>query len=236
MEALRAGHFTNNGFIVVDHVVPDSICDQLISDASISSIDGPGSRALLAHPLCRELVSFLENHTAIKPLLPPDPVAIQCTLFNKSEGKNWLVSLHQDLSVPVFKRIESAACSRWSEKKGQWFVQPPIDILEQLVAVRVHLDSSTAENGPLRVVPGSHRFGRLTTLDANAQRQMQGEVSLLVSRGGAVAMRPLLLHASSKATVPMPRRVLHFVFGPRELPYGLEWDQRYGVRLGMCPA
>jgi hypothetical protein len=236
MEALRAGHFTNNGFIVVDHVVPDSICDQLISDASISSIDGPGSRALLAHPLCRELVGFLENHTAIKPLLQPDPVAIQCTLFNKSEGKNWLVSLHQDLSVPVFKRIESAACSGWSEKKGQWFVQPPIDILEQLVAVRVHLDSSTAENGPLRVVPGSHRFGRLTTLDANAQRQMQGEVSLLVSRGGAVAMRPLLLHASSKATVPMPRRVLHFVFGPRELPYGLEWDQRYGVRLGMCPA
>jgi hypothetical protein len=36
-------------------------------------------------------------------------------------------------------------------------------------------------------------------------------------------MRPLLLHASSKATSPVPRRVLHFVFGPPTLPLGLEW-------------
>jgi hypothetical protein len=33
------------------------------------------------------------------------------------------------------------------------------------------------------------------------------------------------LHASSKATGTSRRRVLHFVFGPRALPYGLEWER-----------
>jgi hypothetical protein len=39
-----------------------------------------------------------------------------------------------------------------------------------------------------------------------------------------LVMRPLLLHASSKATSLTPRRVLHFLFGPPSLPLGLEWQ------------
>ena len=41
--------------------------------------------------------------------------------------------------------------------------------------------------------------------------------------GFAVLMRPLLLHASSKATGASRRRVLHFLFGPRQLLLGLAW-------------
>jgi hypothetical protein len=37
-------------------------------------------------------------------------------------------------------------------------------------------------------------------------------------------MRPLLLHASSKGSGTSARRVLHFVFGPRQLPHGLAWE------------
>jgi hypothetical protein len=40
---------------------------------------------------------------------------------------------------------------------------------------------------------------------------------------GAVVMRPLL-HSSSKATQLLPRRALHFVFGPPKLPLGLTWQ------------
>ncbi|WP_182990142.1 hypothetical protein [Massilia sp. Se16.2.3] len=38
-------------------------------------------------------------------------------------------------------------------------------------------------------------------------------------------MRPLVLHASSKASGTSLRRVLHIVFGPPALPYGLRWQQ-----------
>jgi len=36
-------------------------------------------------------------------------------------------------------------------------------------------------------------------------------------------MKPLILHASSKATSAARRRVLHFVYGPKVLPFGLQW-------------
>ena len=70
---------------------------------------------------------------------------------------------------------------------------------------------------------GSHRFGRLDVRQAAALREEHGEVTAGVKRGDVLAMRPLLLHASSKALVPSFRRVLHFVFGPPVLPRGLRW-------------
>jgi ectoine hydroxylase-related dioxygenase (phytanoyl-CoA dioxygenase family) len=88
------------------------------------------------------------------------------------------------------------------------------------------LDDCDESNGALRVVPGSHRLGRLTSSAALAARNQCGEHSVAVPRGGVMAMRPLLLHASSKACSGAPRRVLHFVFGPSDLPEGLRWPAR----------
>ena len=149
---------------------------------------------------------------------------MQCTLFDKSPTKNWLVALHQDLSIPVKRRVDSPDCSGWSEKKGKLYVQPPVRVLEQLLAIRVHIDACPATSGALRVVPRSHAQGRLDSPRADALRTFNGEVVVPVSRGGALVMRPLLLHASSKAGIPNPRRVLHFVFGPSVLPLELQWQ------------
>jgi len=103
------------------------------------------------------------------------------------------------------------------------YVQPPVNVLEQLVAVRVHIDDCAVESGALRVVPKSQVEGRLNKEQAEALRLQNGETVVPVGRGGVLVMRPLLLHASSKATSHDPRRVLHFVFGPPKLPLGLEW-------------
>jgi len=164
---------------------------------------------------------------AMRPLLgifPATAVAIQCTLFDKSTTRNWLVALHQDLSVPVRERIVHPDFTGWSGKEGVLFVQPPQAILESLVAVRVHLDDCGPGAGPLRIVPGSHRHGRLSDAEARRLRETQGEFSCLAKIGDALLMRPLLLHASSKATAPSRRRVLHFLFGPAEVPYALRWN------------
>jgi hypothetical protein len=156
-------------------------------------------------------------------ILAPAAVAVQCTLFEKSPGNNWLVCLHQDLSIPVQERVVDTELRGWSTKEGALFVQPPVSVLESLVALRVHLDDCGPESGALRLVPASHRFGRLDAKRAAALRDECGEVTAEVKRGGVLAMRPLLLHASSKAVVPSFRRVLHFVFGPPALPRGLHW-------------
>jgi ectoine hydroxylase-related dioxygenase (phytanoyl-CoA dioxygenase family) len=96
--------------------------------------------------------------------------------------------------------------------------------LEQLVAVRLHIDPCTVNDGPLKVVPGSHVNGILSPQAATAARSAIGEVVCEAEQGAAVVMRPLLLHSSSKSQGGGRRRVLHFLYGPRLLPLGLRWQ------------
>jgi Phytanoyl-CoA dioxygenase (PhyH) len=214
----------SDGFAVVADVIDAVRCDILVAHLRALGKMDVGSRLLLMQPWCRALAGNLKEHPSLNGVLVSTMVAVQCTLFDKSPTKNWLVSLHQDLSVPVKQRIEHPDCAGWSEKEGQVYVQPPVNLLEQLVAVRVHADECPTESGALRVIPGSHTFGRLERGKADELRRGRGEIEVPVPRGGALVMRPLILHASSKTTDPKPRRVLHFVFGPPRLPLGLEWQ------------
>jgi Phytanoyl-CoA dioxygenase (PhyH) len=175
---------------------------------------GAGTRRLIGRPWCSRLADQLTRDMRLSEALPTSARAVQCTLFAKSIASNWLVALHQDLSIPVAERVDNPEYQGWSEKEGELFVQPPVSILNDVVAVRLHLDDCDERNGALRVVPGSHRLGRLTTAEATGVRNAQGQVCVQVPRGGAMVMKPLLLHASSKALIHNRRRVLHFVFGP----------------------
>ena len=215
--------FDATGYAVIPDIICAHDCELAVQQFALDVPSGPGTRTLLAAAWCRDLADAIRRSPLIKALLPADPRAVQCTYFEKSPSQNWLVTLHQDLSIPVRERVDSEACSAWSEKEGVLFVQPPTAVLDSLVAVRLHLDDSSLDAGPLRVVPGSHRRGRLGAAEAQALRDASGEVTCLVPRGGVLVMKPLLLHASSKAHVEAFRRVLHFVFGPPDLPHGLSW-------------
>jgi hypothetical protein len=138
------------------------------------------------------------------------------------------VPIHQDLSIPVRERVEHPSLRGWSEKEGTLFVQPPVELLETFVAVRIHLDPCLDGDGPLQFVPATHTRGRIDAAAASRLRQDGPVVTCTVDRGGALVMRPLALHTSSKATGTSLRRVLHFVFGPAELPYGLQWEHAVG--------
>ncbi|WP_252255367.1 phytanoyl-CoA dioxygenase family protein [Lysobacter capsici] len=184
-----------------------------------------GTRELLQQPWCRDLAARLRSHLQAARLLDEDAVAVQCTLFRKSEGRNWNVALHQDLSIPVAQRVAHPALSGWSLKQDRHFVQPPTTLLERTLAVRLHVDACGAGDGPLRVVPGSHRHGRLDPETARRLRTANGEVECTAQPGDLLIMRPLLLHASSKAVQPRGRRrVLHFLFGPRDPGFALRWS------------
>lgn len=176
-----------------------------------------GTRTLLELEWCRALAGRVRSAFKL------GGVAVQCTLFDKTPEKNWLVGFHQDLFIPVRERIEHPELRAWSVKEGQHFVQPPVVLLEQLIAVRIHIDDCGPENGPLRLVPTSHRRGEIDASEAARLRSVAGEVLLPIRRGGALLLKPLVLHASSKATSPSQRRVLHFLFGPADIGYGLRW-------------
>ncbi len=218
-----------HGFLVLPGVLDEKAIRSVENGLSGLSMAGAGTRNLLARSWCQELSQRIATHPAIRLLLPSSPGAVQCTYFEKSQDQNWLVSLHQDLSIPVRERVDHPELRGWSLKEEQLFVQPPASLLEKLLAVRVHLDDCGADSGPLRVVRGSHRFGRVSEEQARALRDTNGETICEADAGSALVMRPLLLHASSKATAAHHRRVLHFLFGSDSPGYGLQWQQHVAV-------
>jgi hypothetical protein len=94
--------------------------------------------------------------------LDSEPVPFGATLFDKSSNANWLVAWHQDRALPLVERREAAGWGPWSQKGGVVYANAPATALAKVVALRVHLDDSTAENGPLRVLPGTHTLGVLS--------------------------------------------------------------------------
>jgi ectoine hydroxylase-related dioxygenase (phytanoyl-CoA dioxygenase family) len=113
----------------------------------------------------------------------------------------------------------------WSIKAGVQHVQPPASVMAGMLAVRLHVDESHADNGPLRVLPGSHRVGCLSPSEIATWKERQS-VTCTAPKGGAILMRPLLVHASSCCLRPHQRRVIHLEFAADDLPNGLEWHDR----------
>ncbi len=160
----------------------------------------------------------------ITPVLGPDCFAVRAILFDKTPGANWRVPYHQDLSVAVARRVECDGWGPWSEKAGALHVQPPVAVLEDMLTIRLHLDPCGPDNGPLRVLAATHNRGKLSPENiADARERIAEAVCVVAMSGGAVIMRPLLLHASSPAQLPHRRRVLHIEYAAQALPDGFEW-------------
>ena len=222
--SLTAARLSAHGYAVMPPLLDASECALITKHLPDLGHARGGSRCLLDQAWCAALAIRLGLVEEIAALLPANAVAVQCIYFEKSQGRNWLVPMHQDLSIPVAERLDAAGLRGWSVKEGTCYVQAPAAVLGNIVAIRLHLDDCGLNQGPLRVVPGSHGHGHLSEAAAIALRDDIGEQACAVAAGGVMAMRPLLLHASSKSVAPGHRRVLHFLFGPALLPMGLRWS------------
>lgn len=149
--------------------------------------------------------------------------AVRGILFDKRPEANWSLPYHQDRAIAVSEKLEMPGFIGWSVKEGVPHVLPPASVLEQMIAVRIHLDDCPEDNAPLRVSPGTHRLGILNKSEIPSVVEEHGEVVCTCSEGDALVMRPLLLHASSAAASPDHRRVLHIEYAGVDLPGGLEW-------------
>jgi hypothetical protein len=176
----------------------------------------PALWPLLATPALRGLLGEL---------FPAGCYLTKAIYFDKPAGSNWLVAWHQDLMINVDCRAaDLPGFGPWTAKAGWVAVQPPAAVLENTVTIRLHLDDCDATNGALKVVPGSH-LGGVVPPETIADRTASA-TECAVPAGGAMLMKPLLLHASSRSTSARPRRVIHLEFSDAELPQGLAWRER----------
>jgi hypothetical protein len=171
----------------------------------------------------RELANSEVVRRLVEAVLGPGSFAVQGILFDKIPDVNWKVPWHQDVTIAIQEKVEAEGFGPWSIKADVLKVQPPAFVLEQMISVRFHLDPCGEANGALRVIPGSH-------LKAESQKRRSTEFEKKfpnefapVKAGGALLMRPLLLHASSPSRVPGHRRVVHLDFAAVMLPNGMRW-------------
>ncbi|OYV06691.1 MAG: phytanoyl-CoA dioxygenase [Verrucomicrobiales bacterium VVV1] len=184
-----------------------------------------GTRCLLDHPLVQEVAFGLRQELVEKGHLPSGAVAIQAIAFDKTPETNWKVTWHQDLMFPFARPVASEGFDLSCVKEGIAYARPPLEILEKLLAVRLHLDDCDETNGPLKISPGTHRLGIIDVAAIPEFISGHGQELCLADEGVALLMRPLLLHSSSRATAPKHRRVLHLVFAPGD-PMTEEWHRR----------
>lgn len=176
----------------------------------------------LSEPV-RLLAASAKVRSLVEPHLGPDCFVVRGILFDKTAGANWLVPWHQDLTIAVDRRRDVPGYSPWTRKASVWHVQPPVPVLEEMLSVRIHLDDCTESNGALRVLPGTHRLGRLRNEEIAERQRTSRPVACAAVAGDVLLMRPLLLHASSAASHADHRRVIHLDYAYQPLDGGLQW-------------
>lgn len=210
-----------DGFEIVQGVVKVEQQSELRDALGIN--DRAGRRGLLSEAAVWRLAHAPEITSLMTSRLGPLARPVRAIFFDKTQGVNWLVPWHQDLTIAVKQHHEVPGYGPWTMKDGIPHVQPPVGVLEQMLTLRLHLDSCDAANGALQVIPGSHCEGRLSA--ASIQELRKGSRLHIVSAqaGDVLLMKPLILHASSPSSSPRRRRVLHIEYAALGLPEPLEW-------------
>jgi hypothetical protein len=206
--------FITSGFRIIENMFSHYECEGIIQ--TLENLPNKHSRAGARHLMSVPLIAELANDERLLAIarreLSVDAIPYRATLFAKTGKANWLVVWHQDTALPLRFRHQEKGWASWSMKEGVWYAHAPAEILSRVVALRLHLDSSTSENGSLRVVPSSHLLGLLNDDEIKEVVNSNGFVECHAEKGSALVMRPLLIHASSKAKTNAPRRVLHIEY------------------------
>jgi hypothetical protein len=213
----------NLGFAIMPGVFRNNEITSALTDLGKSSLlrSKAGIRHMLSDKTAAGLAQDSRLMTIAREVLGHNAIPFHATLFDKSPNANWLVVWHQDTALPLQEKNENAGWGPWSVKQGVIYAHAPASALEKVLALRVHLDDSILENGPLRILPQTHKMGVLSD-DSIEQASMRiAPTDCVVPRGGILAMRPLVIHASSKSQthnlssksqIPQPRRVLHIEY------------------------
>lgn len=224
---------THSGFAILPEFLDSKALSSILDALSLAKLDDSASqRAGKAFgirnlfnvvPFTRDLANSSLCRSIIEPVLGPNTRVVRGIYFDKHKDANWKVAWHQDLTIAVRERLDIDGYGPWSLKAGIHHVQPPISVLQNILTLRIHLDHTDESNGALRVLPGTHLHGRLDAAQISHFKQHELPVTCTVRSGGALIMRPLLLHSSTTAFNPVHRRVLHFEYSTIELPRGLGW-------------
>jgi ectoine hydroxylase-related dioxygenase (phytanoyl-CoA dioxygenase family) len=230
---MEFAEFEQNGFGILEKVLDTETVLLLINEVSkLESSNSVrrksetvyGVRNLLnLSPSIKEFSQSKPVKKIAENFLGKNAKVVRAIFFDKTAEANWKVPWHQDLTIAVKEKRETEGFTAWTRKAEIQHVQPPIEILEKMLTLRFHLDDANETNGALKVIPKSHKGGRLSASEIKLRRQANETLICSVKKSDCLIMRPLILHSSSAAASPKNRRVVHFEFSADDLPNGLDW-------------
>ena len=180
-----------------------------------------------------ELFRELANSRKLADLFPMESIlTVRSLLFDKTAEENWPVAWHQDLTICTKSKVECDGYGPWSVKDGIPHVQPPIELLNQMITMRIHLDPTDSNNGALMVVPGSHLHGRLSQNEIS-ELSAANSFTCECQPGDVLLMSPLVLHSSRRSVIPSKRRIIHFEYAPPTALHPLlNWHETASIPVG----
>lgn len=218
--------FAIDGYEILDNFIPQDSLQKIKSELdniSAHELKAGIRNADKKFSCIHQLVNSSALVSQVAYYLGSPANIVRVILFDKTPENNWLVSWHQDKTTSVSEKRDIENWGPWSLKDGVHHVQPPLDVLNQIVTFRIHIDDSTIENGCLRVIPKSHLQGILSTTQISEIAKSNEAVNCAGESGSVLVMKPHLLHSSSKATKPSQRRVVHVEYSNYTLPFNLSW-------------
>lgn len=169
-------------------------------------------------------IVFNENLKSIIRSISKKAVVIRSLYFDKPPNANWMVNWHQDLTVELKDKKETAGFKNWRVLPKRTTAQPPLNVLEQMFTIRIHLDDCLKTNGALNVVKGTHKEG-IIPIKEGLDNWVGNREVCEIQKGGVLIMRPLVLHASKRTENNQNRRIVHIEFSDYELPNNLKWRE-----------
>jgi len=200
-------------------------------DAGLPEVAAGARSFKLGETVLATLIASRPLRAMIVALLGPRAVAVRALAFRKSRRVNWHVAWHQDVTVALARRVDCPdGFGQWTMKDGVPHAVAPRSLLEGMVTARIHLDPVAVDDGPLEILPRSHRAGRLHASDMRDRAPSYRADACLADAGEVHFFRPLLAHRSKRATGNSARRVVQIEFAPADaLPPPLAWHQTKAI-------
>ncbi len=168
------------------------------------------------------------KHAVTRAVLGGSFGLVRAIYFDKPPTRTWSLPWHRDTTIAVRDAGPAGpGFGRPTVKAGVPHVGAPPSLLSRMLTARVALDDVTDENGPLLVIPASHRDRRIDDLPSGRTLAARAR-PVHMCAGDVLLIRPLVVHRSgpSQPGTRRHRRTLHFEFAPAAaLPAGLEWHR-----------
>lgn len=210
-----------NGFEIIESFIEENHISSILDELSVLGMPSGTGGIRNADKKLKSVKYYLSSSSLTEyasSYLQSNASLVRAIIFNKTLSNNWLVPWHQDRTVAVSEKFKKMGWGPWSVKDGILHVQPPINVLHQMITFRIHLDDSDENNGCLRVLPKSQYLGLMSQQEIHSYTSESHPKLCGVKCGGAIVMNPLLLHSSSKSNSPNQRRIMHIEFSSYNLP------------------